>query len=103
MMAALAALGVNMEGKLQAREEAQPLAGMIIVVTGTLAHFGRKEIAEFLEQQGARVTGSVSKKTSCLVAGENAGSKLTKAEALGIPVWTEEELLQRCGAFHTEQ
>ncbi len=103
MMAALAALGVNMEGKQQAREEAQPLAGMIIVVTGTLAHFGRKEIAAFLEQQGARVTGSVSKKTSCLVAGENAGSKLTKAEALGIPVWTEEELLQRCGAFHTEQ
>ena len=70
------------------------LADMSFVVTGTLRHFGRREITELIEQHGGRVTGSVSKKTDYLVAGENAGSKLQKAEQLGVRILTEEELLQ---------
>lgn len=70
------------------------LADMIFVVTGTLRHFGRREITELIEQHGGRVTSSVSKKTDYLVAGENAGSKLQKAEHLGVRILTEEELLQ---------
>ena len=69
------------------------LADMSFVVTGTLRHFGRREITELIEQHGGRVTSSVSKKTDCLVAGENAGSKLQKAGQLGIRILTEEELL----------
>ena len=70
------------------------LADMSFVVTGTLRHFGRREITELIEQHGGRVTSSVSKKTDCLVAGENAGSKLQKAEQLGVRILTEEELLK---------
>lgn len=70
------------------------LADMSFVVTGTLRHFERREITELIEQHGGRVTSSVSKKTDCLVAGENAGSKLQKAEQLGVRILTEEELLQ---------
>ncbi len=70
------------------------LADMSFVVTGTLHHFGRREITELIEQHGGRVTSSVSKKTDCLVAGENAGSKLQKAEQLGVRILTEEELLK---------
>ena len=70
------------------------LADMSFVVTGTLRHFGRREITELIEQHGGRVTSSVSKKTDCLVAGENAGSKLQKAEQLGVRILTEEDLLQ---------
>ena len=73
------------------------LADMSFVVTGTLRHFGRREITELIEQHGGRVTSSVSKKTDCLVAGENAGSKLQKAEQLGIRILTEEEFLQLIG------
>ena len=73
------------------------LADMSFVVTGTLRHFGRREITELIEQHGGRVTSSVSKKTDCLVAGENAGSKLQKAAQLGIRILTEEEFLQLIG------
>ena len=73
------------------------LADMSFVVTGTLRHFGRREITELIEQHGGRVTSSVSKKTDYLVAGENAGSKLQKAEQLGVRILTEEELLQLIG------
>ena len=73
------------------------LADMSFVVTGTLRHFGRREITELIEQHGGRVTSSVSKKTDCLVAGENAGSKLQKAEHLGVRILTEEEFLQLIG------
>ena len=64
------------------------------MATGTLEHFGRKEIGEYIEKHGGKSTGSVSKKTSYLVAGENAGSKLDKARSLGIPVITEQELIR---------
>ena len=83
---------------VQARAaQGDELADMSFVVTGTLRHFGRREITALIEQHGGRVTSSVSKKTDCLVAGENAGSKLQKAEQLGIRILTEEEFLQLIG------
>ncbi len=68
-------------------------AGKSFVVTGTLPTLGRKEATEFIEAHGGRVAGSVSKKTDYVVAGEAAGSKLTRAQELGIPVLSEAELL----------
>ena len=89
----LKAYGVNMT--MAAKEKtSRPLAGLTIVVTGTLPNLGRKEVTELIENNGGKCTGSVSKKTSYVVAGEAAGSKLTKAQQLGIPVLTEEELLR---------
>ena len=69
------------------------LAGLTIVVTGTLPTLGRKEVADLIEKHGGKCTGSVSKKTDLLVAGEAAGSKLTKAQELGIKIIDEAELL----------
>lgn len=91
LLSEVAALGMNMESEVQ--EQGAALAGLTIVVTGTLPTLGRKEAAELIEANGGKCTGSVSKKTSYLVAGEAAGSKLDKARSLGIPVITEEELL----------
>ena len=68
------------------------LSGKTVVVTGTLPTLGRREAQELIEQYGGKVSGSVSKKTDYVLAGENAGSKLTKAQELGIPVLSEEEL-----------
>lgn len=70
-----------------------PFAGKTIVLTGTLEHFTRPELTEKLESLGAKVTGSVSKNTDLLIAGESAGSKLTKAQSLGIDIWDEAKLL----------
>ena len=70
------------------------LAGMTFVVTGTLPSFSREEIQALIEKNGGKAAGSVSKKTSYVVAGEAAGSKLTKAQSLGVPVLTEQELLE---------
>ena len=88
----LQALGVNM---VMPKEEntSNALQGLTIVITGTLPTLGRKEAEELITKNGGKASGSVSKKTSYLVAGEAAGSKLTKAQALGVPVITEEELL----------
>lgn len=72
--------------------EAQPLAGLTFVLTGTLERRTRDEAGAALKVLGAKVTGSVSKKTSYVVAGPGAGSKLTKAESLGVPVLDEEQL-----------
>ncbi len=69
------------------------LAGKTFVLTGTLERFTREEAGEMIERLGGKVSGSVSKKTSCVVAGESAGSRLKKARELGIPVLTEEEFL----------
>ena len=69
------------------------LLGKTFVLTGTLPNLKRSEAAERIEKAGGKVSGSVSKKTSYVVAGEEAGSKLTKAQTLGIPVLTEAELL----------
>ena len=68
------------------------LAGLTLVVTGTLPTFSRQEAEAFIAENGGTAAGSVSRKTNYVVAGENAGSKLTKAQALGIPVIDEAEL-----------
>ena len=72
-------------------------AGLSIVVTGTLPTFSRKQAEDFIRAHGGNATGSVSKKTAFVVAGEDAGSKLTKAQALGIEVIDEAELKRRAG------
>lgn len=69
-----------------------PLSGKKIVLTGTLANYSRDAAKEILEKLGATVTGSVSSKTDAVLAGAEAGSKLTKAEALGIEIWSQEDL-----------
>ena len=73
------------------------LAGKTFVITGTLPTMSRKEAQMLIEQNGGKVTASVSKKTSFLLAGEDAGSKLVKAQTLGIPVVSEAELMQMIG------
>jgi len=73
--------------------DALPLSGQTAVLTGTLASMGRDDAKEKLEALGAKVAGSVSKKTSFVVAGEAAGSKLDKAQELGVDVWDEQRLL----------
>jgi DNA ligase (NAD+) len=75
----------------------RPLQGRIVVITGTLARFSREEASQAAEAAGARVTSSVSKKTSFVVAGVDAGSKLTKAQDLGVEVIDEVEFLRRLG------
>ncbi|CAE6890876.1 NAD-dependent DNA ligase LigA [Vibrio sp. B1FLJ16] len=70
-----------------------PLEGKTVVLTGTLSQLGRSEAKEALQALGAKVTGSVSKKTDILFAGENAGSKLAKAQDLGVEIKTEQDLL----------
>lgn len=72
----------------------QPLNGESWVITGTLSTMGRDEATQMLQALGARVSGSVSSKTKCVVAGEKAGSKLEKAEKLGVRVMTEAEFLE---------
>ncbi len=74
-----------------------PFARKAIVLTGTLKHYDRTTLAEVLESLGARVSGSVSKKTDLLIAGEKAGSKLKKAQDLGVEVWDEARLLEALG------
>lgn len=83
--------GVNFEGNKESGD--QRFAGLTFVLTGALSLFTRDEATEKIEACGGKASGSVSKKTSYVVAGENAGSKLKKANELGIPVLTEEEFL----------
>ncbi|AKC87830.1 NAD-dependent DNA ligase LigA [Pseudoxanthomonas suwonensis] len=85
----------RLRGMLPARAEqaAGPLEGKTVVLTGTLESMGRDQAKERLEALGAKAAGSVSKKTSFVVAGAEAGSKLTKAEELGVEVWDEVRLL----------
>ena len=93
----LLAHGVDGEEHGEPEPDAGPLAGKTIVLTGTLAGASREEAAARFEAAGARVSGSVSKKTDFVIAGVNAGSKRAKAESLGIPVLTWEEALARLG------
>ncbi|MCR4829912.1 MAG: NAD-dependent DNA ligase LigA [Pseudobutyrivibrio sp.] len=88
----LKAEGVNMT-EAEKEGATDKLAGLTFVITGTLPTMGRKEAQELIELNGGKCSGSVSKKTNYLVAGEAAGSKLDKANSLGVTVLSEEELL----------
>lgn len=92
----LESLGCNMNslhyGEKAEERAASAITGKVFVITGTLPTMSRTEAAKFIEDHGGKVTGSVSAKTHFLVAGEAAGSKLTKAQALGIPVIDEDTL-----------
>jgi DNA ligase (NAD+) len=88
LVARLKDAGVNMTTSLPepAAVDEGPLAGKTVVITGTLASMSREDATAALERAGAKVSGSVSKKTTCVVAGSDAGSKLEKAQKLGVPV-----------------
>jgi len=90
---ALRGLGIQFPSTVKASGDGA-VAGKVFVLTGTLPTKGRKEASELISAAGGKVTGSVSAKTDFLVAGESAGSKLVKANALGIPVLDESELLE---------
>ena len=92
LMGRLKAVGVNMTCKEELVDNR--FSGMTFVLTGALERFTREEAGEMIEKRGGKAAGSVSKKTTYVVAGENAGSKLRKAQELGIPVLTEEEFLE---------
>ena len=85
-------LSAGVTPQSEAKQQGGAFAGKTLVVTGTLPTFSRQEAEAFIREHGGVAAGSVSKKTAYVVAGENAGSKLTKAQALGIPVITEEEM-----------
>jgi len=91
---ALRAAGVNWSESATQHADDGPLSGQTVVLTGTLSSFSREQAGEKLEALGAKISGSVSKKTSFVVAGENAGSKLEKALVLGVEVWDEARLLK---------
>ena len=79
------------------KERGTKLAGKTFVLTGTLAHYSRDEAKKLIEDAGGRVSGSVSKKTDFVVAGEDAGSKLEKAKELGVKVIDENEMKRLAG------
>lgn len=87
----LNAAGVNMEEHVE--QAGDKFAGKTFVLTGTLPTYSRKEAQAMIEAQGGKVSGSVSKKTDYVVAGEDAGSKLIKAQQLGVTILTEDELM----------
>ena len=89
LIARLKEAGVNMSSTAELEDER--FAGMTFVLTGTLSRFDRKAAQAMIEERGGKAAGSVSKQTTYVVAGEAAGSKLKKANELGIPVLTEDE------------
>jgi DNA ligase (NAD+) len=90
-IADLRRFGVKMESAAVAAEAAEVLQGKTLVVTGTLQRYTRDEINELIARHGGRAASSVSSKTDYVVAGEKAGSKLAKAQKLGVTVLTEEQ------------
>ena len=92
LLAKLAEAGVRMNEPEGAIAPGGPLSGRTFVLTGALSRRTREEAAAAIERAGGKVSGSVSKKTAAVVAGEEPGSKLQKARALGVPVWSEDDL-----------
>jgi DNA ligase (NAD+) len=90
----LVAAGITWPTIAPPSQDKQPLLGKTIVLTGTLIQMGRTEAKSKLQELGAKVSGSISAKTDLLVAGEKAGSKLTKAQDLGIEIWDENALVE---------
>jgi len=88
---------VGLDPQMEKVAGAQPLAGQNVVITGTLAKFDRHQIEELITKLGGKSSGSVSKKTTFVLAGESAGSKLDKAKELGVPVLNEGEFLKKIG------
>ncbi len=88
----LQAAGVRMSENVEPIRGGGALSGGVFVLTGTLPRRTRDEAADAIESAGGKVSSSVSKKTTAVIAGEEAGSKLEKAKALGIPVWSEDDL-----------
>ena len=98
-IAALQAAGMHWSEGAPQRAADGPLAGKTVVLTGGLAAMSRDEAGARLEALGAKVSGSVSRKTSLVVAGEAAGSKLAKARELGLEIWDEAALLAFLAAY----
>ena len=94
LISKLQELGVDTNAKSEERSD--KFAGLTFVLTGTLPTMTRDEASAIIKKMGGKVSGSVSKKTSYVVAGEEAGSKLTKAKELGVPVIDEAALLEMC-------
>src|SRR6266540_1049789 len=94
LVAELGELGLRMEAGEEVKPPEGPLSGQTYVVTGTLEGLSRGEATQALEEAGAKVAGSVSKKTTGVIAGENPGSKLAKAQQLGVLVLSEEDLVK---------
>ena len=99
----LRACGIHWEEGEPAQQAPKPLAGQTFVLTGTFPTLSRDQAKDLLEAAGAKVAGSVSKKTSYVVAGEEAGSKLDKAQALGITVLDEAGMLELLQAGHVKE
>ncbi|KYG91386.1 DNA ligase (NAD(+)) LigA [[Bacillus] sp. KCTC 13219] len=98
LIARLKDVGVNMSykgKKVQIEAGANPFAGKTIVLTGKLSQLTRNEAKAKIEELGGIVSGSVSKKTDLVIVGEDAGSKLEKAESLGIEIWDEQRLIEQ--------
>lgn len=107
LMDELTKAGVNFEYKgirtSQLAAVESPFKDKTIVLTGKLTHYTREEAKEKIENLGGKVTGSVSKKTDIVVAGEEAGSKLTKAQDLGVTVWNEQEMVDALDNSYTKE
>lgn len=90
-IARLLSLGVNPKNQEVVSFKGHPFEGKIFVITGTLEHYGRQQVASFIKERGGKVASSVTGKTQYLIAGESPGSKLDKAKELGIPILDEQE------------
>lgn len=106
LMQELVDRGVNLEYKgfrqSQLAEIESPFKDKTVVLTGKLVEYTREKAKEKIQNLGGKVTGSVSKKTDIVVAGEDAGSKLTKAKNLGVEVWDEKQMIQAIEESHTD-